>query len=72
MFMPYVDDDQSASTAQFQAFAKGELRGPGLDKGGDLSSAWEMDATKSQIWKLVGLVVAVAVVIAIIAAFVAS
>ena len=70
--MPYVDDDQSASTAQFQAFAKGELRGPGLDQGDDLPTAWEMDATKSQVWKLVGIVVAVAVVIAIIAALVAS
>lgn len=67
--MPYVDDDQSASTAQFQAFAKGELRGPGLE---DDQKAWEMDATKSQVWKLVGIVVAVAVVIAIIAALVAG
>ncbi|MCL2581114.1 MAG: hypothetical protein FWE35_01505 [Streptosporangiales bacterium] len=70
--MPYVDDDQSASTAQFQAFAKGELKGPGLDQGDDLPTAWEMGAPKSQVWKLVGIVVAVAVVIAVIAALMAS
>lgn len=67
--MPYVDDDQSASTAQFQAFAKGELRGPGLD---DDQKAWDMGAPKSQVWKLVGIVVAVAVVLAVLAALMAS
>lgn len=57
--MPYADDDQSASTAQFQAFARRQAD--------ELPPAWEMRASKSRVWLLAGIVVAVAVVVAAIA-----
>jgi hypothetical protein len=55
----YTEDDQSASTAQFKAFTTSE--------GGEQPAAWEMRAPRSRVWTLVGIVVAVAVVVAIVA-----
>lgn len=57
--MPYQDDDQSGSTAQFQAFAHRQTD--------ELPPAWEMRASKSKVGLLAGIVVAVAVVVAVIA-----
>ena len=62
--MPYVEDDQSASTAQFKAFAKGQ--------GDELPTAWDMRAPKSKVWLLAGIVVGVAVIVGIIAALMAG
>jgi hypothetical protein len=64
IFMSYVDDDQSANTARFQAFAQGQ--------DDELPPAWEMRASRSKVWLLVGIVVAVAVVAAVVAALVAG
>jgi hypothetical protein len=62
--MSYSDDDNSASTARFQAFAQGQ--------NDELPPAWEMRASKSKVWLLVGIVVAVAVIAAIVAALFAG
>jgi hypothetical protein len=56
--MPDVDDDLSASTARFRAFAQ--------RKDEDLPAPWKMRASGSKI----GLLVAVVVVVAVIAAIV--
>lgn len=58
-FMSYVDDDQSANTARFQAFAQRQED--------ELPAAWEMRASRSKVWLLVGIVVAVAVIVAVLA-----
>ena len=62
--MSHPDDDQSASTARFQAFAQGQ--------NDELPAAWEMRASKSKVWLLVGIVVAVAVIAAIVASLIAG
>ena len=62
--MSYRDDDQSASTAQFQAFAQ--------NKADDLPPAWEMRAERSKVWLLTGIVVAVALVTAVLAYLIAG
>ena len=60
--MSYPDDDHSANTARFQAFAQGQ--------NDELPAAWEMRASKSKVWLLVGIVVAVAVIAAIVASLI--
>ena len=55
--MAEIDDDLSANTARFQAFAQRQdedLRAPG--------------ASRSKTWLIVGIVIAVAVIVAIVAA----
>jgi hypothetical protein len=58
--MPEGNQDPSASTAQFRAFADGR-------SGSDSASPWAMRAQKNQIAILAAAVVGVAVVLAIIA-----
>ncbi|MBO0803179.1 MAG: hypothetical protein J2P25_08915 [Nocardiopsaceae bacterium] len=58
--MAYPDEDQSASTARFRAFAQSQ--------DDNMPAPWEMKAPRSKVWLLVGIVVAVAIVAAIIAA----
>lgn len=62
--MAYTDDDQSASTAQFQAFAQRQTD--------DLPPAWEMRAPKSRVGLLAGIVLGVAAVAAVIAILIAG
>jgi hypothetical protein len=57
--MADVDDDLSASTQRFQAFAQGQQE--------ELPAPWQMRASRSKIWILVGVVIAVAIVAAIMA-----
>jgi hypothetical protein len=59
--MADVDDDLSASTARFRAFAEGS----GEE---DLPAPWKMRASKSKV----GLLVAIVVVVAVLALLVAS
>jgi hypothetical protein len=54
------DQDPSASTAQFRAFADGR-------SGDDAVPPWTMRARRNQVLKLTAAVVGVAVVLAIIA-----
>jgi hypothetical protein len=54
------DQDPSASTAQFRAFAAGR-------SGGDSAQPWAMRAQRSQVAILAAVVVGVAIVLAIIA-----
>ena len=61
--MPEVDDDLSANTARFQAFAQREE---------ELPAPWRMRAPGSKIALLVGIVIVVAALAAIVAAFVAG
>jgi hypothetical protein len=58
--MADVDDDLSASTARFRAFAESPEE--------DLPAPWKMRASGSKI----GLLVAIVVVVAVLAAIVAS
>ena len=57
--MAEIDDDLSANTARFQAFAQRQDE--------NLPAPWEMRASRSKVWLLVGIVVAVAVIAAIAA-----
>jgi hypothetical protein len=58
--MPERDQDPSASTAQFRAFADGR-------SGGDAVQPWTMRAQRNQVAILGAAVVVVAVILAIIA-----
>jgi hypothetical protein len=58
--MPERDQDPSASTAQFRAFADGR-------SGSDAAQPWTMRAQKNQVAILAAAVVGVAVVLAVIA-----
>jgi hypothetical protein len=58
--MADLDDDLSASTARFRAFADGGEE--------DLPAPWKMRASKSKV----GLLVAIVVVVAVLALLVAS
>jgi flagellar biosynthesis/type III secretory pathway M-ring protein FliF/YscJ len=62
--MPEVDDDTSASTARFRAFAER------TDE--ELPAPWKMRAPKTKIALLAAIVVVVAVVVAILANVVAG
>jgi hypothetical protein len=62
--VPEVDDDLSANTARFQAFAQRQDE--------ELPAPWQMRAPGSKIGLLVGIVVAVAIVVAIAAYFLAG
>jgi hypothetical protein len=64
MTMSDVNDDLSASTQRFQAFAQGQNQ--------DLPAPWEMRTSRSKIWILVAIVVAVAVIAGVIASVVAG
>ena len=57
--MPNPEQDPSASTAQFRAFANG--------RSGSDTAPWSMRAPRNRVAILAGLVVAVAVVLFIIA-----
>jgi hypothetical protein len=57
--MPETDDDLSASTARFRAFA---------DRQDDLPAPWRMRVPLSKI----GLLIAIVVVVAVLAAIVGS
>lgn len=57
--MSDVDDDLSASTQRFQAFAARQEE--------DLPAPWQMRTSGSKIWILVAIVIGVAVVAAILA-----
>ena len=57
--MPETDDDLSASTARFRAFA---------DRQDDLPAPWHMRVPLSKI----GLLIAIVVVVAVLAAIVGS
>jgi hypothetical protein len=57
--MSEADDDMSASTARFQAFAEAKEE--------DLPSPWKMRASGSKIGLLAAIVVLVAVIAAILA-----
>jgi hypothetical protein len=59
-----VDDDLSANTARFQAFAQRQDE--------ELPPPWQMRAPGSKIGLLVGIVVAVAIVVALAAYFLAG
>ena len=62
--MSEVDDDLSANTARFQAFAQRQDE--------EMPAPWQMRASGSKIGLLVGIVVAVAIVVAIAAYFLAG
>lgn len=62
--MSEVDDDLSANTARFQAFAQGQDE--------DLPAPWKMRVPGSKIGLLAAIVVAVAVLVAIVASLVAG
>ena len=55
--MSEFDDDLSASTARFRAFA---------ERQDDLPAPWQMRATKSKVGLLVAIVIVVAVLAAIV------
>jgi hypothetical protein len=57
--MSEVDDDLSANTARFQAFAQRQ--------DDDLPAPWQMRASRSKIGLLAGIVIAAAVLAAIVA-----
>jgi hypothetical protein len=62
--MSQIEDDSSANTARFQAFAQRQDE--------DLPAPWHMGAPRSKVWLLVGIVVVVAVIAAIAASLLAS
>jgi hypothetical protein len=62
--MSDVDDELSASTQRFQAFAGRQEE--------DLPSPWQMRASRSKIWLLVAIVVVVAIVAGVMAALFAG
>jgi hypothetical protein len=62
--MAEVDDDLSASTARFKAFAAG--------KDEDLPAPWRMRAPATKIALLAAVVVVVAVVVALLARLLAG
>lgn len=61
--MADVDDDLSASTARFRAFAERQE---------DLPAPWKMRASRSKIWGLAAIVVVVAALAAIVASVLAG
>ena len=62
--MSEVDDDLSADTGRFQAFAQRQDE--------EMPAPWQMRASGSKIGVLAGIVVAVAIVVAIAAYFLAG
>jgi hypothetical protein len=62
--MSEIDDDLSASTARFQAFAE--------SKEEDLPAPWRMRAPATRIALLAGVVVAVALIVALLARLLAG
>jgi hypothetical protein len=56
--MSQIDDDSSANTARFQAFAE--------RKDDDQPAPWEMRASRSKVGLFVGIVIAAAVLAGII------
>ena len=62
--MSEVDDDLSANTGRFQAFAQRQEE--------ELPAPWRMRAPGSKIAILVGIVIAVAVLTAIVASLLAG
>lgn len=62
--MAETDDDLSANTARFRAFTD--------RKDEDLPAPWQMRASGSKVWLFAGVVVAVAVIVAIVASLVAG
>jgi hypothetical protein len=62
--MAEIDDDLSANTARFRAFAERQDEDP--------PAPWQMRASKSKVWLFVGIVVVVAAIVAIVAAKVAG
>jgi hypothetical protein len=62
--MAEIDDDLSANTARFRAFAERQDE--------DLPAPWQMRASGPKIGLLVGIVVVVAAIVAIVAALVAG
>lgn len=62
--MSYIDDDQSANTQRFQAFAQRQED--------ETPSPWQMRASGSKVWLLIAIVVAVAIIAAIMASLFAG
>lgn len=62
--MSDVDDDRSASTQRFQAFAERQDQ--------ELPAPWEMRASGPKIWILVAIVVVVAIAATILATVIAG
>ncbi|HEV3382618.1 MAG TPA: hypothetical protein VG142_16755 [Trebonia sp.] len=62
--MSDVNDDLSASTQRFQAFAGRQDQ--------EVPAPWEMRASRSKVWILVAIVIVVAVVAAVLAAVLAG
>jgi hypothetical protein len=62
--MSQIEDDSSANTARFQAFAE--------RKDDDLPAPWQMRASGSKVGLLVGIVIVVAVLAAIMAVLLAG
>jgi hypothetical protein len=62
--MSDVDDDLSASTQRFQAFAQRQDQ--------ELPAPWQMRASRSKIWILVAVVVVVAVIAGVLASVIAG
>lgn len=62
--MPEVDDDLSANTARFQAFAQRQDE--------ELPAPWRMRVPASKVGLLAAVVVAVAVLVAILASLLAG
>jgi t-SNARE complex subunit (syntaxin) len=58
--MAEIDDDLSANTARFQAFAHRQDE--------DLQAPWETRASRSKTGLIVGIVIAVVVIVVIVAA----
>jgi hypothetical protein len=62
--MAEIDDDLSANTARFRAFVQSQDE--------DLPAPWQMRASRSKIWLLLGIVLAVAVIAAVAAVLLAG
>lgn len=61
--MSDVNDDLSASTQRFKAFAESQDQDP---------RPWEMRASGAKIWILVATVIVVAIVVAVVAKVIAG
>lgn len=62
--MPDVNDDLSASTQRFQAFAQRQDQ--------EAPAPWEMRASKSKVWILVAVVIVIAVIAGVLASVLAG
>jgi hypothetical protein len=62
--MSEFEDDLSASTARFQAFAE--------RKDQELPAPWHMRASGSKVGLMAGIVIAVAILVAIVASLIAG